>query len=202
MAPDVQAHLFEPFFTTKDVGKGTGLGLAFVHGIARHGRGFVAIERPRERHDRFRILAAGARNQQRWKTIDRRHQDEHHEPRASHDCRRSAWRMPDRDRVETLQRQQPPAAAPAQQPPAAPATPAPPRPPQTGAPFDPAKVPAGLAEPKMWTTQQDHQDMKDQLGIKALRPGPSGNESAPNHANYDEALANPYPKLPEVLTLQ
>jgi len=89
----------------------------------------------------------------------------------------------------------------AQQPPAAPANPAAPRPPQTGAPFDAAKVPAGLAEPKLWTTQQDHQDMKDQLGIKALRPGPSGNESAPNHANYDEALANPYPKLPEVLTL-
>ena len=44
MPPDVQAHLFEPFFTTKDVGKGTGLGLAFVHGIARHGEGFVAIE--------------------------------------------------------------------------------------------------------------------------------------------------------------
>ena len=36
--------------------------------------------------------------------------------------------------------------------------------------------------------------MKDQLGIKALRPGPSGNEAAPNHANYDEALANPYPE--------
>ena len=87
------------------------------------------------------------------------------------------------------------------QPPAAPpATPAAHRPPQTGAPFDPAKVPAGLAVPKMWTTQEDHQNMKDQLGIKALRPGPSGNESAPNHANYDEALANPYPKLPPLLT--
>ena len=75
-------------------------------------------------------------------------------------------------------------------------------PPPTGAPFDPAKVPAGLAPPKMWTAQQDHQDMLDRLGIKALRPGPSGNESAPNHANYDEALANPYPNLPEVLTLK
>jgi len=44
--------------------------------------------------------------------------------------------------------------------------------------------------------------MMDQLGIKALRPGPSGNESAPNHANYDEATANPFPNLPDVLTLK
>lgn len=53
-----------------------------------------------------------------------------------------------------------------------------------------------------FTAQQDHKNMMDQLGIKALRPGPSGNESAPNHANYDEALANPYPNLPDVLTLK
>ncbi len=53
-----------------------------------------------------------------------------------------------------------------------------------------------------WTAAQDHQNMMDQLHIKALRPGPSGNESAPNHANYDEALANPYPNLPEVLRLK
>src|SRR5205807_2252837 len=33
-------------------------------------------------------------------------------------------------------------------------------------------------------------------------PGPSGNETAPNHANYDEATANPYPNLPDVLTLK
>ncbi|MBV9300646.1 MAG: acetylxylan esterase [Acidobacteriaceae bacterium] len=43
--------------------------------------------------------------------------------------------------------------------------------------------------------------MMDQLGIKALRPGPSGDEKAPNHANYDEQLANPYPNLPDILTL-
>jgi hypothetical protein len=56
--------------------------------------------------------------------------------------------------------------------------------------------------PVTFTAQQDHDDMMRQLGIKALRPGPSGNEKAPNHANYDTALANPYPDLPEVLTLK
>ena len=55
---------------------------------------------------------------------------------------------------------------------------------------------------KSWTAQEDHQNMMDQLGIRALRPGPSGNESAPNHANYDEATANPYPDLPDALTLK
>jgi two-component system, cell cycle sensor histidine kinase and response regulator CckA len=44
MTADVQARLFEPFFTTKEVGKGTGLGLAFVQGVARHAGGFVTIE--------------------------------------------------------------------------------------------------------------------------------------------------------------
>lgn len=53
--------------------------------------------------------------------------------------------------------------------------------------------------PVHFTAEQDHQNMMDQLGIKQLRPGPSGNESAPNHANYDPALANPYPDLPAVL---
>src|ERR1700691_491665 len=53
-----------------------------------------------------------------------------------------------------------------------------------------------------WTAEQDHQNMLDQLGIQALRPGPSGKESAPNAANYDESKANPFPNLPEVLKLK
>ena len=44
MSADVQAHLFEPFFTTKEVGEGTGLGLAFVQGVARQAGGFVSVE--------------------------------------------------------------------------------------------------------------------------------------------------------------
>jgi hypothetical protein len=59
-----------------------------------------------------------------------------------------------------------------------------------------------LPQPMNWTAEQDHQNMMDQLGIQALRPGPNGNESAPNHANYDESKANPFPNLPDVLTLQ
>jgi len=39
--------------------------------------------------------------------------------------------------------------------------------------------------PVSFTAEQDYRNMMDQLGIKSLRPGPSGNESAPNHANYD-----------------
>ena len=55
--------------------------------------------------------------------------------------------------------------------------------------------------PVTFTSEQDHQNMMDQLGIKALRPGPSGDEKAPNHANYDESRANPYPNVPDALTM-
>jgi lysophospholipase L1-like esterase len=60
----------------------------------------------------------------------------------------------------------------------------------------------GQQAPVNWTAADDHQNMMEQLGIKALRPGPNGNESAPNHANYDESRANPFPDLPEVLKLK
>jgi hypothetical protein len=51
-----------------------------------------------------------------------------------------------------------------------------------------------------FTTAQDHRNMMDQLHIETLRPGANGDENAPDHANYDEARANPYPDWPDILT--
>ena len=68
-----------------------------------------------------------------------------------------------------------------------------------GVPSSPAPP---YPSPVTFTAEQDHQNMMAQLGIKALRPGPSGNEKDANHANYDELKANPCPELPDVLTLK
>ena len=58
------------------------------------------------------------------------------------------------------------------------------------------------ADSTNWTTALDHKNMMEQLGIKRLRPGPSGRTGATNSANYDPATANPYPNLPDPLVLK
>jgi hypothetical protein len=51
------------------------------------------------------------------------------------------------------------------------------------------------------TAEQDHQRIMDLLHISALRRGADGDPKSPNAANYDEAKAEPDPKLPDPLTL-
>jgi hypothetical protein len=49
--------------------------------------------------------------------------------------------------------------------------------------------------------REDHQLMMKRLGIKELRPGPSGNPNDPNAANSDESKATRYTSLPDPLIL-
>jgi PAS domain S-box-containing protein len=44
MQPETLRRVFEPFFTTKESGKGSGLGLAMVHGFIKGCSGYVAIK--------------------------------------------------------------------------------------------------------------------------------------------------------------
>ncbi len=43
MDKETIAHIFEPYFTTRDVGQGSGLGLAVMHGVVKRSHGFVRV---------------------------------------------------------------------------------------------------------------------------------------------------------------
>jgi len=62
---------------------------------------------------------------------------------------------------------------------------------------------ADATPPVRMTKAEDHQRTMDLLHIKELRRGKAGRDKTdPNFANYDESKANPFPNLPDPLTLK
>jgi pimeloyl-ACP methyl ester carboxylesterase len=73
----------------------------------------------------------------------------------------------------------------------------------TAAPTPPAAPPGGAdrAAIAAASTAEREREMKV-LGITAMEPGVTAYDiGKPGNANYDESVANPYPKLPDVLTM-
>lgn len=55
ISKEVKEQIFNPFFTTKEVGKGTGMGLSFAHGILKSHGGTISVESEPGKGSKFTV---------------------------------------------------------------------------------------------------------------------------------------------------